>query len=176
MRLNLGCGEKVREGWTNVDYLNFEGVDIVHNLDSFPYPFEDNSIDEIFMEHVFEHLEYPIRCLEELWRICKDNAKIVISVPHWSHFTSYCDLTHKTICSSSLFLYYEVGKPWYYSNFANFKVVEKKFTATRENVKFINPILNPILNLSHLFTELFLCKFLPVSQIIFELRVVKGWY
>lgn len=173
VKINLGCGQDIRVGWVNVDFRDLEGVDIVHNLDKFPYPFKDNSVDEIWMEHILEHLDNPIRCLEELFRISKPSAKITISVPHWSHFMSYCDFTHKRVCSSASFLYYEINKPSQYSKLADFEVISKKFTATRTNFKFLNPIFNPLLNLSPLFTEMLLCKFLPVTQIIFELRAKK---
>lgn len=173
MKLNMGCGRKIRKGWINLDVRRLPGVEVIHNLDKFPYPFKDNHFDEIELEHVLEHLDNPIKCLEELWRISKPNAKITISVPHWSHFISYCDLTHKRVCSSASFIYYEMKMPEQYSKFANFKIVSKKLTATRTNYTFLNPILNPILNLSPLLTEIILCKFLPVSQIIFELKTLK---
>ena len=45
MNLNLGCGNKILEGYTNVDKYDYYNCDIVHDLEKFPYPFENNSID-----------------------------------------------------------------------------------------------------------------------------------
>ena len=50
--LDLGCGNKKREGATGVDYNDRTAADIVHNLNEFPYPFEDNSIDKIYLWRV----------------------------------------------------------------------------------------------------------------------------
>ena len=156
-----------------MDIVKFEGVDKVHDLTKFPYPFEDNSFDLVEMHHVLEHLENPLKIIEEIWRISKPNAKVIIAVPHWSHFTAYGDFTHKNYFSSAVFIYYEMKNPKYYTEKANFKVVDKKFTATRNNYLWLNPILNPFLNISLILTEMVLCKFMPVSQIIFTLRVLK---
>jgi predicted SAM-dependent methyltransferase len=46
-KLNLGCGKDIRKGWTNLDCVNLPGVDIVHNINYLPLPFNDNEFDEI---------------------------------------------------------------------------------------------------------------------------------
>ncbi len=172
-KLHLGCGLDIKPGYVNLDIKKLNGVDVIHDLTKIPYPFKENTFDVIEMHHVLEHLENPLKIVEEMWRIAKPGALIIIGVPHWSHFTAYGDLTHKNYFSSALFIYYEDKDPKYYSKNVNFKVLEKKFTATRINQLWLNPLLNPILNLSHLLTELVLCKILPVSQIIFKLKVIK---
>jgi len=172
-KLHLGCGRIIKKGYLNLDIKKLPGVDVIHDLTKYPYPFKDNTFDLIEMHHVLEHLNEPLKVLEELWRISKPGGKIIIAVPHWSHFTAWGDFTHMKYYSSAAFIYYENNDPKYYSDKMNFKVLEKKFTATRINSKWINPFLNPILNLSPILTELILCKFLPVSQIIFKLRVIK---
>jgi SAM-dependent methyltransferase len=172
-KLNIGCGKDIKNGYINLDIRELPGGDVVWDITKTPYPFEENSIDLIEMHHVLEHLENPIKVLEEFWRICKPKGKIIISVPHWSHFTAYGDFTHKKYFSSALFIYYENGDPKYYSNKANFKVLKKRFTATRINQLWLNKLINPLINISPILTEMILCKFLPVSQIIFILEVKK---
>jgi SAM-dependent methyltransferase len=172
-KLNIGCGNDIKKGYVNVDIRNLPGVNVVWDITKTPYPFEENSVDLIEMHHVLEHLENPLKVLEEFWRICKPGAKIIISVPHWSHFTAYGDLTHKKYYSSAIFMYYETGDSKYYSEKANFKVVKKKFTATRINQLWVNKLVNPIINISPILTEMIFSKFLPVSQIIFVLKVIK---
>ena len=103
MKLNLGCGYDIREGWINVDKVDNEGVDVIHDLDKFPYPFKDNVVDEIIMIHILEHLNKPKEVLDELWRISKPNARITIEVPHFSSWQAWGDITHKrTFNSTSL--------------------------------------------------------------------------
>ena len=55
-KLNLGCGSKIKEGFVNLDKYNTFKPDIVHDLEDFPYPFKENSIDEILLSHVLEHI------------------------------------------------------------------------------------------------------------------------
>lgn len=53
--LDLGCGTRKREGAIGVDKIP-SVADILHDLDCFPYPFEDSSFDEIHLDNVLEHL------------------------------------------------------------------------------------------------------------------------
>ncbi len=54
LRLNLGCGAKHLEGYVNVD--KFGNPDLLFDLETFPYPWSNNSVTEIEMHHVLEHL------------------------------------------------------------------------------------------------------------------------
>ena len=58
MKLNLGCGTDYKEGWTNVDSGNTK-CDVKQNIEEFPWPFEDSSVEEILMKHVMEHISKP---------------------------------------------------------------------------------------------------------------------
>ena len=53
--LDLGCGPHKLPGAVGIDLQQLPGVDVVHNLDIFPYPFEANSFDEVHCYHVLEH-------------------------------------------------------------------------------------------------------------------------
>ena len=50
IKFNLGCGEKRILGFINVD--KFGTPDINHYLESFPWPWESNSVSEIVLIHV----------------------------------------------------------------------------------------------------------------------------
>ena len=52
MKLNLGCGSKILNGYTNVDKFDYYNPNIVHDLEKFPYPFDENSVEEIILSHV----------------------------------------------------------------------------------------------------------------------------
>ena len=67
-----------------MDKISLPGVDIVHDLNTFPYPFADSSFDEIYAMHVIEHLDSIVRAMEEIHRLAKPNAKVVIVTPHYS--------------------------------------------------------------------------------------------
>jgi len=53
-KLNLGCGEDYKEGYINLDILDNEFVDVIHDLNKFPYPFKDDEFGEIYIHHVLE--------------------------------------------------------------------------------------------------------------------------
>ncbi len=55
MKLNMGCGADIRDGYINVDVIKSRGVDVVCDI-SQKLPFEDNSCDEIIAQDILEHL------------------------------------------------------------------------------------------------------------------------
>jgi predicted SAM-dependent methyltransferase len=50
-RLNLGCGDDIRAGWTNVDARDAEGVDRVHDLRERPWPWGDDSAQRVLARY-----------------------------------------------------------------------------------------------------------------------------
>ncbi len=51
LRLNLGCGAKHLDGYINVD--KYGDPDLRFDLETFPYPWDDNSVATIELHHVF---------------------------------------------------------------------------------------------------------------------------
>ena len=98
-KLNLGCGNNLKQGYINVD--KYGNPDKKIDLEKFPWPWKDNSIDEVLLIHVLEHLgestKIYLKIIQELYRICKPNAKIIIHVPHPRHDTFLNDPTHVRI-------------------------------------------------------------------------------
>ena len=98
MKLNLGSGSKILSGYTNVDKYDYYKPDVVHDLEVFPYPFKDNSIDEILLSHVLEHIgqspDIFLGIVKEFYRICRNNSIIKIIVPHPRHDDFIADPTH----------------------------------------------------------------------------------
>jgi SAM-dependent methyltransferase len=93
--VNLGCGKTKIPGVIGLDRVPIAGVvDIVHDLDVVPYPFAEQSVDEIHMYHVLEHLHDPVRKMEELYRILKPQGTLFLRVPHFSSNGAWTDITH----------------------------------------------------------------------------------
>lgn len=93
--LDLGCGPFGKlQGSIGVDINAAPHVDLVHNLDVYPYPFDDNLFDHIEMSHILEHIREPARAMNEVYRIARPGASIRIVTPHYSSQLSYGDLTH----------------------------------------------------------------------------------
>jgi ubiquinone/menaquinone biosynthesis C-methylase UbiE len=95
VKLNLGSGIKRFEGFLNVDSDPLCNPDYVLVLGKETLPFDDNSVEEILLHHVFEHIgEGFFDMLKELYRICKHGAIIDVQVPHPRHDYFLGDLTH----------------------------------------------------------------------------------
>jgi len=92
--LDVGCGEKKTIGSIGLDFIKFNDVNVVHDLNSFPYPFKDNSFDLIIANHVIEHVANIPKTITELSRILKTGGKIWITTPHYTDVNSYIDCTH----------------------------------------------------------------------------------
>jgi SAM-dependent methyltransferase len=94
MKLNMGCGTRKLSGdWVNVDKIKHENVDIVHDLNVFPYPFDGDSVKDIYMYHVLEHLKEPYDVVVECHRILEPSGTLEITVPHKNHLSAY-DIAH----------------------------------------------------------------------------------
>ena len=94
-KLDLGCGPFGKlQGSIGVDIKAAPHVDLVHDLDVYPYPFNENQFDHIEMSHILEHIREPSRAMNEVYRIARPGASIRIVTPHYSSQLSYGDLTH----------------------------------------------------------------------------------
>jgi SAM-dependent methyltransferase len=93
--LNLGCGNNYRENWCNVDFVDRgQKVDVWHDLNTFPLPWDDNSVTLIAAEHVIEHVQNIIQLFKELHRILKPGGILYIRVPEFPCAASVADFTH----------------------------------------------------------------------------------
>jgi len=95
MKLHFGCGNNYMLGWVNVDINSRIKTDKVFDFDKFPYPFKDNTFNEVYSDNVLEHLKEPVKVIEELHRICKNGAVMMIKVPYYNCSGNYNDPTHQ---------------------------------------------------------------------------------
>lgn len=56
IKLDIGCGENKQDGFIGMDVRPLKGVDIVHNLEKFPYPLPDESVSLVTASHLLEHI------------------------------------------------------------------------------------------------------------------------
>jgi ubiquinone/menaquinone biosynthesis C-methylase UbiE len=98
MKINLGSHNKRIEGFVNVDGLDLPNVDVIHDLTLFPYPFEDNSAEEIYICEVLEHISFRKTAfvLRECKRILAHGGKLTVQVPD---IGAMCEMyAHDQIC------------------------------------------------------------------------------
>ena len=169
-KLNLGCGEDIRKGYVNMDFVKKPGVDVIHDINKYPWPFKDNTFNIVYASHVLEHVDDLVKTMEELKRVCKDKARIIIRVPHFSCGVSYRDPTHKRLFSYFTFDYFT--KKCFYG-LTEYKIKTRKLNFTRFSFTFLNYFMNPIINITPLLYERFFCWMMPCSECHFKLEVVK---
>ncbi|OGC70113.1 hypothetical protein A2415_00755 [candidate division WWE3 bacterium RIFOXYC1_FULL_39_7] len=127
--INFGCNGSRIPGSIGVDVIpRKETVDVVHNLNNYPYPFPDNYADEIHLYHVLEHLDDSIKAIEELHRILKPGGIFYLRVPHFSSLYAWGDITHKKAFSIYAFDIFDAQrdyKKWGYSG-VRFNILTRK--------------------------------------------------
>ena len=107
MKLNLGCSDRVIDGFTGVDIA--APADIICDLAG-PWPWEDSSADEVLAYDIVEHLPDRIRTMNELYRVLKAGARATIETPNAARGCGYYqDPTHRSPWCLSTFKYFEYG-------------------------------------------------------------------
>jgi SAM-dependent methyltransferase len=175
-KLNIGCGTDIKKGYVNLDLIKFKGVDVVWDIDQFPYPFSSETFSEIVMMHVLEHVTDVVKTVDELWRISKPGAIVRLEVPYFTGLNAVKDPTHKHFFAAATFDFFErgkLGKGNYFdeSSKTNFKILKRRIVYSDN---FLLRILNPFVNLNQKMYERFFCYLLPSQTLQIELKVIKN--
>ena len=127
--LDAGCGSNCQPGFIGMDKRKLEGVQIVHDLEEFPWPLPFESCAVVVLSHVVEHIKpwFQIDLLNEIWRILEPKGQLLISTPYggsfrynqdpthcspWNQATPYYFVpAHHTASNTTLYEVYE-PKPW----------------------------------------------------------------
>lgn len=174
-KLNLGCGRDIKKDYINLDIIKGEGIDVVWDLDKFPYPFKDNQFIEINFINIIEHLLYPEKALRELYRIAKDGCIINVRAPHFSNPGIWWDLTHRRGLCYTSFDHYDIKK----KNLSNsliedgklfFQILEREI----EFSKFSRSIgISWFANKFPSYYENHIAYIFTARDVTFKLRVIK---
>jgi SAM-dependent methyltransferase len=112
--LLAGCGssriKKVRtaagDTWQNLTTLDFNSdhnPDVVWDLEEIPFPFEDNSFDEIHLYDVLEHTgaqgdwRFFFKQFEDFHRLLKPNGLLCATVPMWNAYWALGEPSHRRV-------------------------------------------------------------------------------
>lgn len=81
MRINVGCGKRILDGYVNVDVAPRPGVEHVCSADQLPFP--DGSAREVLAVHLVEHVyawDVP-RLLAEWARVLRPGGSLALEMP-----------------------------------------------------------------------------------------------
>lgn len=175
-KLNLGCGIDIREGYVNLDYVKSPGIDIVHNVEKTPYPFDDNSFDEIYASHVLEHTEGDwFRIINELHRILKKNGLLIVKVPHFTSAVAFIE-NHRRFFRYRSFESQEEQKTLKALDQIkgyNFRIIERKISFIKIPFLynyFVEWLVNSSRSAAILYENSFLKSLFPADEISFTLK------
>ena len=143
-KLNLGAGKDIKEKFVNHDITALKGIDSVHDLNEYPWPWDENYFEEIFALDVLEHLNDFTKSIEELYRILADGGTVTIRVPYWNHSCAYIDPTHKRGFHEHTFQFFDVDSHYYkergYYSKASFKIIDETFILAPGSPYFVMPL------------------------------------
>ena len=121
--LMLGCGslrkkrlkpEGIQDAFKNLTTLDISpscNPDVVHDLNQLPWPFEDESFDEIHAYEVLEHLgsqgDYKsfFAHFDEIHRILKPGGHLMASTPAWDKIWAWSDPGHTRVISEGTLIF-----------------------------------------------------------------------
>ncbi len=162
MKLDLGCGQSPREGFEGVDLY----ADAKHKVNLFrlPWPFEDDSVDEIHCSHFVEHLPKDFvdafgrrvehdsdematardrffAFFDECYRILKPKGTMTVITPALQSVRSFQDPTHRDWIPAERYLY--LSAEWRKLNKLDHYRVSSNFGVN------VNPTVQPAEMLRH---------------------------
>jgi ubiquinone/menaquinone biosynthesis C-methylase UbiE len=172
--LDLGCGKKKCPGSVGVDINPNSDADIIHDLNVFPYPFENSSFEYCFLDNSLEHFDNTIKVMEEIYRILKLEGTCKIIVPYFRSRYAYIDPTHKKFFTIDSFMYFDPDN-FYYKNLgytkAKFKILKISFNETLKKTFFVK-VLTRFANKHKHFYEQYLSHYFPLDDITFYLKKI----
>jgi ubiquinone/menaquinone biosynthesis C-methylase UbiE len=185
--LDVGCGTCKFEGAVGVDCIELDGVDVVTNLNQFPWPFESNTFERVIFKHSISHFVNIVDVMEEVSRISKNGAIIDIIAPHYTSDNFNTDPTHKfPMGYRSMYYFCTNIENWKYKySKADFKLIDSgicfgeydidfnkyEFSKRKSILKMIG--FEFLVNKIPRVYEKFLAYTIPASVVFFKLEVTK---
>jgi len=104
--VDLGAGPRRYPGAYGFDIMVREGVDVVCNLEQ-GIPMQSDSVDMVFSAHVVEHIKNFVPLMEEIYRVCRQDAQVCISVPYFASRGAFTDPTHVNYFTEDTWQHFE---------------------------------------------------------------------
>lgn len=111
IKLDIGCGKRKQSGFVGIDYRDWGGVDIVHDLEQTPWPLPDGCVTTAIASHVLEHINPHkgvfLDVMNEIWRILRYDGQFAFVVPYAGSPGYWQDPTHCNGITEATMLYFD---------------------------------------------------------------------
>lgn len=169
--LNLGSGNKRVAGAVNVDIVAETRPEVVHDLNSCPWPFANSTFDEILGYDVVEHVTDVIAFMEEVYRVAAPGATVRLTVPHFSSANTWRDPTHRRAFAHGTLDYFCAGHPLSFYSAATY---QRLTTHIQFRPSLINKVVSRAANRWPERYEDRWSWMFPAWFVYYELRVLKA--
>ena len=110
--VDIGCGaNKSGPDWFGIDYRKLPGVDLVQDLEIFPWRLPSESFNTAVSNHVIEHIQPThgifISFMNEAWRILKPKGEFIIGCPYATSVGMFRDPTHVNFVNEETWSYFD---------------------------------------------------------------------
>lgn len=171
--LDIGCGGAKLPGYIGMDSFASPQVDVVHDFDMFPYPFEDSSFDEVKMYNALEHVADFIATVCEVHRILRPGGMFKVLCPHYSGPDAYRDPTHRTFFAYTTFDRFTGDVSYGSPQAGMFRVRRRMFGMPEGGGKGLKAIPKAFGNRFPDLYERYFCWMMPAKGIYYELEALK---
>lgn len=173
--LNLGCGGQRYPNVIGIDRAKSSAADIVHDLDVFPWPVDDSSIDVVLAFQFLEHVDDIPRLMEEVYRITKNGARIIIEVPYFRSVGAFQDPTHKHFFTTKTMDYFCANRAQNKFRYADVDFELKGFWIgwPAQSKNPLTRVFKKFIKKYHNFYDTYLSYIAPAQILVFELETKK---
>ena len=111
IQLDIGCGANKQPNFIGMDVRDLPGVDIVHDVEVYPWPLPDDCVLQAVCSHLVEHINPAkfgfINFMNEVWRVMVPDGRFAIVCPHGSSQGFLQDPTHINAINETTWAYFD---------------------------------------------------------------------
>jgi SAM-dependent methyltransferase len=187
--LDVGGGFYRYPGSVIIDGNKDAKPEFLHNLNDFPWPIKDSEFDMVYSSHCIEHLSDPKKAVEEIWRVAKPGALVVIKIPHFSSRVAWTDIEHTRAFSTNMLRKYTQEFSKFNSTQVRFEIkkirlqwqqridrelIPAKIRLFIPAINILNTVITGLANFNTDFCERIWCYYVGgMGEVQFFAKVIK---
>lgn len=111
IKLDLSGGLNPQHGFINIDYVPSKNVDIVFDLQKYPWPLPEDFATLIMAGGVVSHISREnfgfIKFMDECWKALKLDGQLMISTPYAGTTAFWTEPTNVNGCTAQTWMYFD---------------------------------------------------------------------